>query len=201
MSLRSPPGTPDLANLARGVRAGVRGVLARAITLIESRRADHQAAARSPSAGSAARDRQRLYASASPAFPGRQVDHHRCARHLPHRQWPQGRGARGRSVLGAQRRLDPGGQDAHGPPRRRSQCLRAPLAIVRTLGGVAAKTRESMLICEGRGLRRRAGRDRRHRAVRDHGRGHDRFLSGPDACPARATSCRASRRASSRSPT
>src|SRR6267154_2374931 len=39
MSLRSPPGTPDLANLARGV-------IARAITLIESRRADHQKAAR-----------------------------------------------------------------------------------------------------------------------------------------------------------
>src|SRR5712675_1844476 len=46
MSLRSPPGTPDLANLARGVRAGERAVIARAITLIESRRADHQRAAR-----------------------------------------------------------------------------------------------------------------------------------------------------------
>src|SRR5260370_8847075 len=46
MSLRPPTGTPDLANLARGVRAGERGVIARAITLIESRRADHQKAAR-----------------------------------------------------------------------------------------------------------------------------------------------------------
>src|SRR5919204_5902692 len=46
MSLRSPSGTPDLATLARGVRAGERSVIARAITLIESRRADHQKAAR-----------------------------------------------------------------------------------------------------------------------------------------------------------
>src|SRR5262249_29880545 len=46
MSLRSASGTPDLATLARGVRAGERGVIARAITLIESRRADHQNARR-----------------------------------------------------------------------------------------------------------------------------------------------------------
>src|SRR3954466_2871032 len=37
---------PDLALLTAGVRAGKRAVLARAITLIESRRADHQKAAR-----------------------------------------------------------------------------------------------------------------------------------------------------------
>jgi len=35
-----------LANLATELRAGSRAALARAITLIESRRADHQAAAR-----------------------------------------------------------------------------------------------------------------------------------------------------------
>src|SRR3984957_12946294 len=37
---------PDLEGLARGIRAGERAVLARAITLIESKRADHQKAAR-----------------------------------------------------------------------------------------------------------------------------------------------------------
>src|SRR3954452_14077865 len=38
--------SPDLANLAAGIRAGERATLARAITLIESRRADHQQQAR-----------------------------------------------------------------------------------------------------------------------------------------------------------
>src|SRR5216684_4200304 len=38
--------TPDVARLVRGVRAGERSLLARAITLIESKRPDHQKAAR-----------------------------------------------------------------------------------------------------------------------------------------------------------
>src|SRR4051794_37499154 len=38
--------SPDTEKLARDLRAGHRAALARAITLIESRRADHQAAAR-----------------------------------------------------------------------------------------------------------------------------------------------------------
>ena len=37
---------PDLARLAHGIRAGERAVLARAITLIESKRSDHQQTAR-----------------------------------------------------------------------------------------------------------------------------------------------------------
>src|SRR5499433_4419218 len=46
MSSRRRAATPDLADLARGIRAGERAVIARAITLVESRRADHQQAAR-----------------------------------------------------------------------------------------------------------------------------------------------------------
>src|SRR3979411_1408559 len=46
MSPANPPPVPDMASLARGIRAGERGVIARAITLAESRRADHQKAAR-----------------------------------------------------------------------------------------------------------------------------------------------------------
>src|SRR3981189_3946601 len=38
--------SPDIRSLASDLRAGQRAALARAITLIESRRADHQAAAR-----------------------------------------------------------------------------------------------------------------------------------------------------------
>src|SRR5256885_16808550 len=45
MSLRRPA-IPDLADLARGIRERERAVIARAITLVESRRADHQKAAR-----------------------------------------------------------------------------------------------------------------------------------------------------------
>ena len=37
---------PDISRLARELRAGHRAALARAITLIESRRGDHQSAAR-----------------------------------------------------------------------------------------------------------------------------------------------------------
>ncbi len=45
MSLRRETTIPDIADLERGVRAGERAVIARAITLIESRRNDHQKAA------------------------------------------------------------------------------------------------------------------------------------------------------------
>src|SRR5258707_13816099 len=41
-----PSSLPDISALATDLRSGHRAALARAITLIESRRADHQAAAR-----------------------------------------------------------------------------------------------------------------------------------------------------------
>jgi LAO/AO transport system kinase len=53
--------SPDIKSLARDVRAGSRAALARAITLVESRRGDHQALARElvqmllPSTGKAVR--------------------------------------------------------------------------------------------------------------------------------------------------
>src|SRR5262249_49445049 len=46
MSFRRRTAPPNLADLARGIRARERAVIARAITLVESRRADHQKAAR-----------------------------------------------------------------------------------------------------------------------------------------------------------
>src|SRR2546429_4898258 len=45
MTLPKNP-SPDVGKLAKDLRAGHRAALARAITLIESRRGDHQAAAR-----------------------------------------------------------------------------------------------------------------------------------------------------------
>src|SRR4030081_3202729 len=74
----------DIETLAKDLRAGSHAALARAITLIESRRSDHQAAAAD----------------------------------LPDRARPQGRCARGGSLLGAHRRLDPRRQDADGAARR-----------------------------------------------------------------------------------
>src|SRR3954454_8886885 len=44
--MSSPKSVPDISSLAKDLRAGHRAALARAITLIESRRGDHQAAAR-----------------------------------------------------------------------------------------------------------------------------------------------------------
>src|SRR5262244_4460581 len=46
MSSRRRAAIPGLADLARGIRVRERAVIARAITLVESRRADHQQAAR-----------------------------------------------------------------------------------------------------------------------------------------------------------
>ncbi|MGP8863215.1 hypothetical protein ACT01L_28575, partial [Klebsiella pneumoniae] len=44
--IASKPASPDIAALAKDLRAGHRAALARAITLVESRRGDHQASAR-----------------------------------------------------------------------------------------------------------------------------------------------------------
>src|ERR1700732_1983216 len=46
MSLRPQPAAHYIARLLHGIRAGQRADIARAITLIESRRIDHQKAAR-----------------------------------------------------------------------------------------------------------------------------------------------------------
>src|SRR6202000_2266734 len=61
MSRRPAADQPSIATLAKDVRAGGRAALARAITLVESRRGDHQASARElvqallPQTGSAIR--------------------------------------------------------------------------------------------------------------------------------------------------
>ena len=46
MQPRKSPATVDVVRLAKGIEAGERAMLARAITLLESKRADHQKAAR-----------------------------------------------------------------------------------------------------------------------------------------------------------
>ena len=131
--------------------AGDRAALARAITLVESKRADHRAAARRlleaalPAAGRAMRvgitgvpgvGKSTLIDALGPTSP------------------------RGAAVavlavdpsLDPHRRLDPRRQDPHGAARGRPERLHPPVAASGTLGGVAAKTRETMLLCEAAGF-------------------------------------------------
>ena len=147
MSSRTTP-VPDIASLARGIRAGERGVIARAITLVESRRADHQKAARAlvqellPSTGKAVR----VGITGAPGV-GKSTTIDALGTFLT---------ARGDKV--AVLAVDPSSARTGGSiladKTRMARLGSDPQAFVRpspasgTLGGVAAKTRESMLICE-----------------------------------------------------
>ena len=101
------------ATLAAGIRAGDRAVLARAITLIESKRADHRGEAHRlvqdllPATGKAVR----LGITGAPGA-GKSTTIDALGGMLTG-GGPQGRGAGGRSLVHAHRRLDPRRQDAH----------------------------------------------------------------------------------------
>ena len=140
------------SDLARGIKAGDRATLARAITLIESKRADHRKAAHLlvqellPPTGKAVR----LGITGAPGA-GKSTTIDVLGTTLTGAR-PQGRGAGGRSVLEPHRRLDPRRQDAHGAARQRRRTPSCgPRPSSGTLGGVAAKTRETMLLCEAAG--------------------------------------------------
>jgi LAO/AO transport system kinase len=151
MSARSQSPAPDLAKLARGIRAGERAVIARAITLIESRRADHLRAARRlvqellPSTGKAVR----VGITGVPGV-GKSTTIDALGTFLT---------AAGHKV--AVLAVDPSSARSGGSiladKTRMARLASNPDAFVRpspssgTLGGVAAKTRESMLICEAAG--------------------------------------------------
>jgi LAO/AO transport system kinase len=151
MSLRHRPAIPDPADLARGIRAGERAVIARAITLVESRRSDHQKAAR--------RLVQELMASTGKAIrvgitgaPG--VGKSTTIDAL-------GTFLTGKGHKVAVLAVDPSSTRSGGSiladktrmPRLSSDgnAFVRPSPSSGTLGGVATKTRESMLICEAAG--------------------------------------------------
>ena len=152
MNRPEPFNARDPSSLAAGLRAGNRAALARAITLIESRRHDHQAAARKlvqallPETGKALR----VGITGSPGV-GKSTTIDALGMYLIGRG-PQGGGARGRSVLGPHRRLDPWRQDADGAALGLRDAFIRPSPAAGTLGGVAAKTREAMLLCEAAGF-------------------------------------------------
>jgi LAO/AO transport system kinase len=148
---RTEPAGPDIARLARGIRAGERAVIARGITLVESRRADHQRAARRlvqdllPDSGSAVR----VGITGTPGV-GKSTTIDALGSFLTER---------GRKV--AVLAVDPSSTRTGGSiladKTRMARLSADPNAFVRpspssgTLGGVAAKTRESMLLLEAAG--------------------------------------------------
>ncbi len=146
------PSPASIPPLAADLRAGHRAALARAITLVESRRADHQAAARElvqallPDTGTAIR----VGITGSPGVgKSTMID-------------ALGMLLIGRGQKVAVLAVDPSsartGGSILGDKTRMAKLAASDFAYIRpspaagTLGGVAAKTREAMLLCEAAGF-------------------------------------------------
>ena len=143
-----PKNLPDIGKLATELRSGQRAALARAITLVESRRGDHQAAARDlvqallPDTGKAVR----VGITGSPGV-GKSTTIDALGMFLIEA---------GHKV--AVLAVDPSsartGGSILGDKTRMARLSASDNAYIRpspasgTLGGVAAKTREAMLLCE-----------------------------------------------------
>jgi LAO/AO transport system kinase len=142
---------PAVDRLAAGVRSGNRRALAKAITLVESTRADHQQVAQRllelllPDTGRAAR----VGISGVPGV-GKSTFIEAFGLHLI------GRGRRV-AVLAVDPSSARSGGSILGDKTRMSQLSVEPEAFIRpspaagSLGGVARRTREAMLVCEAAG--------------------------------------------------
>jgi LAO/AO transport system kinase len=145
------PAPPDIAELLRGIRSGERAVVARTITLIESSRADHQQAAHAlvqellPLTGRAAR----LGITGAPGV-GKSTTIDALGMYLT------GKGHRV-AVLAVDPSSSLTGGAILADKTRMARLGSHPNAFIRpspaagTLGGVASRTREAMLICEASG--------------------------------------------------
>src|SRR5689334_899824 len=139
------------ADLVRGVRSGDRAMLARAITLIESKRSDHRRTAHQlvqgllPLTGKGVR----LGITGAPGV-GKSTTIDVLGTHLT------GKGHKV-AVLAVDPSSTRTGGSILGDKTRMARLASDPHAFVRpspssgTLGGVAAKTRETMLVCEAAG--------------------------------------------------
>jgi LAO/AO transport system kinase len=149
--MASSPSSPDVERLARGVRAGDRTVLSRAITLIESKRVDHRQ--------TAAALMQMLVKDTGAAVrvgitgaPG--VGKSTLIDALGSMLTTQERKVAVLAVDPSSRRT---GGSILADKTRMARLANDPNAFIRpsptsgTLGGVAAKTRETMLLCEAAG--------------------------------------------------
>jgi len=149
--MASPSPAPDVERLARELRAGDRTVLSRAITLIESKRADHRRTAAAltqallPSTGKAVR----VGITGAPGV-GKSTMIDALGSMLTKQRRkvavlavdPSSRRTGG-SILADKTRMGKLANDANAFIR--------PSPASGTLGGVAAKTRETMLLCEAAG--------------------------------------------------
>src|ERR1700687_2958994 len=142
----------DISKLTQELRGGSRAALARAITLIESRRSDHQAAARDlvqqllPDTGKAVR----VGITGSPGV-GKSTTIDVLGMFLIERGHKvavlavdPSSARTGGSILGDKTRMARLSASDHAYIR--------PSPASGTLGGVAAKTREAMLLCEAAGF-------------------------------------------------
>ena len=141
----------DTSTLIAGIRKGDRATLARAITLIESKRADHQKKAHQlvqellPRTG----DAIRVGITGAPGV-GKSLTIDTLGTHLT------GQGHKV-AVLAVDPSSTRTGGSILGDKTRMARLAADPNAFVRpsptsgTLGGVAAKTRETMLLCEAAG--------------------------------------------------
>jgi LAO/AO transport system kinase len=142
----------DAARLADGVRAGDRRALARAITLIESTRQDHRRAAEAllerllPATGGAVR----LGISGVPGV-GKSTFIERFGLHVIDCRHKV-------AVLAVDPSSKRGGGAILGDKTRMGELARSEAAFIRpspagaTLGGVARRTREALLLCEAAGF-------------------------------------------------
>ena len=148
----TPPKPPDIKGLTKQLRSGSRAALARAITLIESRRTDHQASARDlvqallPHTGKAIR----VGITGSPGV-GKSTTIDALGMYLIE----QGHKV---AVLAVDPSSARTGGSILGDKTRMARLAASDHAYIRpspssgTLGGVAAKTREAMLLCEAAGF-------------------------------------------------
>ena len=149
--MAAPSSSSDIERLARGIRSGDRTVLSRAITLVESKRSDHRAAAAAltqalvKSTGNAVRvgitgapgvGKSTMIDALGSLLTGQG---HKVAVLAVD---PSSRRTGG-SILADKTRMARLANDANAFIR--------PSPASGTLGGVAAKTRETMLLCEAAG--------------------------------------------------